>query len=575
VPEYLTPGVYFELQDAAPPVVRRLRMDITGFVGLTERGPLNVPVRIDSWRQFQAIFGNFVPYGFLAYAVKGFFENGGRTCFIVRIAGTEANKATLTFKTATGNDVLKLFAINEGQWGNKIAATLTDLSRKPGRFEEETFSLLITHNLNDQESFRSLSIDPSSPRYFLRILNQGDERTAPSRWIRVEDRMPTGVSFSESWLPDPHRSDLRNRTGILSGGQDGVASLTKDDFLGSADLLTPDQRGLSVLDKVDAVGIVCIPDIHIQPIRPVPPPPPPPESPTDPCLPACAVLPTVSPSPLSEPELPPTFSEDDVLDIQRALIEHCEYHRDRVAILDSLRKPGGNRPLTLEEIQAQRREFASDRGFAALYYPWIKVVDPLRLDGRPVREIPPCGHIAGIYARSDASVGVHKAPANAEILWAEDVTVEINDDEQAILNPEGINCLRAFPGRGIRVYGARTISKDSDWRYVNVRRLLLMIEEAVDESTQWSVFEPNSFNLRQLIRVSISGFLESLWRQGALVGASQEDAFYVRCDETNNPPSVIDQGRLIADIGVRPADPAEFIIFRIGRTAEELEVVER
>jgi len=199
----------------------------------------------------------------------------------------------------------------------------------------------------------------------------------------------------------------------------------------------------------------------------------------------------------------------------------------------------------------------------------------LKLGGNPVRTIPACGHVAGLYARSDFEVGPHKAPANGELFWAEDVTAAINDDEQATLNPEGINCIRAFPGRGIRVYGARTVSSDPDWRYINVRRLMMMIEAAVDLSTQWAVFEPNNFNLRRSLILSVSGFLETLWRRGALVGESAEEAFYIKCDETNNPPEIVNQGKILTEIGVAPTHPAEFIIFRVGRTLEELEIVER
>jgi hypothetical protein len=257
------------------------------------------------------------------------------------------------------------------------------------------------------------------------------------------------------------------------------------------------------------------------------------------------------------------------------MIEHCELQKDRVAILDAPVRPGRGEPLRLAEILAWRSRFESERGFGALYYPWIKVIDPLRIAGGPVRAVPPCGHVAGLFARSDFSAGVHKAPANAELFSAEDVTVEVSDEGQAILNPEGINCLRAFPGRGIRVYGARTLSGNPDWRYVNVRRLLLMIEEAVDEATQWAVFAPHDFNLRQTLVLSVSGFLETIWRQGAVVGATPAEAFFVKCDETTNPPEIVNQGKLIAEVGVAPTKPAEFIVFRVGRTLEEFEIVER
>ena len=570
MPEYLTPGVYFELQDAAPPLIRRLRTDITGFVGLAERGPLHVPVQINSWRQFQAQFGNFVSYGFLAYAVKGFFENGGRTCFIVRVAGATASKAGLTLKNAMGDDVIQVSALSEGTWGHRIAVTLAQVS--PSTL---SFSLVVTHERLDRESFQNLSLDPDNQRYFARIINKGDVRTARSQWIRVSDQIPAGTQRDETRLPDAAKSGLQNRAGFLTGGQDGVASLTLDDFLGTTDPLVLARKGLSAMDRVEQVGILCIPDIHIRPVIVPPPALPPEKPPQDPCLPVMPPPLTARPSSPGNVEQPPEFLPAEVFEVQRAMVEHCEQLQDRVAILDAPLKPGSGKSLTLAEIQDWRAQFDSERGFGALYYPWVRVVDPLGIGDNPVREVPPCGHIAGLYARSDFTVGVHKAPANGELFWAEDLTVGVNDAEQGILNPEGINCLRAFPGRGIRVYGARTVSSNSDWRYVNVRRLLLMIEEAVDESTQWAVFEPNDFNLRQALRLSIDSFLDRLWRQGALSGATAQEAFYVKCDETNNPPEVVDQGRIVADIGVRPTNPAEFIIFRIGRTVEELEIVER
>jgi phage tail sheath protein FI len=571
MPEYLTPGVYFELRDTATPVIRRVRTDIAGFVGLTERGPLNEPVQIDSWRQFQARFGNFVPYSFVAYAVKGFFENGGRTCFIVRIAGATAAKAAYTLRNNADRGALRISAMSEGIWGNKIAITLTQV-----RSDVLEFSLAVTWDRRERESFPNLSLKPDDKRYFLRIINEGDERTPPSQWIYVEDLLPLGIPRTAALLPDVKKSGLKNRSGRLKEGQDGIGSLTKNDFLGSLDPLATDKKGLSTFDQVDAVGIVCIPDIHIQPV--ITPQAPMAEEPLrDPCTPGGPAPSATTPKGPGELEQPPLFSKEDISGVQQAMIEHCERQKDRVAILDAPWNSKTEKFLTLAEIQDWRRrpQFDSERGYAAFYYPWIKVVDPLHIGGSPVRPIPPCGHIAGLYARSDFTVGVHKAPANAELFWAEDVTVEVNDEEQSLLNPEGINCLRAFSGRGIRVYGARTVSSNPDWRYVNVRRLLLMIEEAVDEATQWAVFEPHDFNLRQLLVLSVSSFLETLWIEGALVGTVKEDAFYVKCDETNNPPEVVDQGKLIVEVGVAPTYPAEFIVFRIGRTLEEFEVVER
>lgn len=191
-----------------------------------------------------------------------------------------------------------------------------------------------------------------------------------------------------------------------------------------------------------------------------------------------------------------------------------------------------------------------------------------------IRSIPPSGHAAGVYAHTDLTLGVHKAPANLALEWAQDVTFPIDAARQGILNPLGINCIRSFAGRGLRIYGARTVSSNPRWRYVNVRRLLMMIEEAVRDSIQWSVFEPDNFYLRQLLGLAISGFLEALWGKGALAGATPGEAFYVKCDDSNNPPSVTALGQVIVEVGVAPSIPAEFVVFRIGRTDNTLKATE-
>ena len=203
------------------------------------------------------------------------------------------------------------------------------------------------------------------------------------------------------------------------------------------------------------------------------------------------------------------------------------------------------------------------------------VRDPLRLGGQRVRAIPPSGHVAGVIAQTDLAIGVHRAPANIALRWIHGTTLDITAEWQGILNPAHVNCLRHFPGRGYRVYGARTLSSDTTWRFLNVRRLLLMLETAVSYAIQWAVFEPNNFYLRQTVTLTITSFLNALWQRGALVGNTEEEAFFVRCDEENNPSFIIDSGQLIVDIGVAPAQPAEFVIFRIGRTQDELEITEQ
>ena len=205
-----------------------------------------------------------------------------------------------------------------------------------------------------------------------------------------------------------------------------------------------------------------------------------------------------------------------------------------------------------------------DSKMAALYYPWIEVMNPLTK--RPMM-VPPSGHVAGVWCRVDGTRGVHKAPANEVILGANGLGFQVTHAEQGGLNKVGINCIRSFPGRGIRIWGARTLSSDPEWRYINVRRLFNYVSESIMEGTQWSVFEPNDQMLwMRLTRVG-AGFLMRTWRSGALFGATPDEAFYVKCDAETNPPEVVEAGQVICEIGISPVKPAEFVIFRLSQFA--------
>jgi hypothetical protein len=243
--------------------------------------------------------------------------------------------------------------------------------------------------------------------------------------------------------------------------------------------------------------------------------------------------------------------------VQQAMYEHCERMRDRVAVLDA---PPDMKP---QDIQNWRLNVARyDSKYAALYYPWIKVFDPIVNQPVPV---PPCGHIAGVWSRNDTERGVHKAPANEVVRGAVDLAYNVSKEEQESLNPHGINCIRPFPGRGIRIWGARTVSSDPAWRYVSVRRLFNFVEKSIEVGTQWVVFEPNDMALWERVKRTITAFLTRVWRDGALFGATAAEAFYVKCDAETNPPEVIDAGQLIVEIGIAPVKPAEFVIFRISQ----------
>ncbi|MFE0690781.1 phage tail sheath family protein, partial [Streptomyces xiamenensis] len=241
----------------------------------------------------------------------------------------------------------------------------------------------------------------------------------------------------------------------------------------------------------------------------------------------------------------------------QGLIAHCEAMGDRVAILDAL--PG----LSPQQVKTWRTETTGfDSKYAALYYPWIKVLDLGQ--GRNVF-VPPSGHIAGVWARNDDSRGVHKAPANEVIRGAVALQTQLTKGEQDLLNPVGVNCVRFFAGRGIRVWGARTLSSDPAWRYLNVRRLFNYLEESILAGTQWVVFEPNDDALWARVRRTIQAFLTNEWRKGALFGLTPDDAFYVKCDRETNPPESIDAGQVICEVGVAPVKPAEFVVFRLAQ----------
>lgn len=242
--------------------------------------------------------------------------------------------------------------------------------------------------------------------------------------------------------------------------------------------------------------------------------------------------------------------------IQDAVLSHCE-NMNRFAILDSPAEISGG----VDKLPKPR-----DSQFGAYYFPWIKVYDPAKNDNV---FMPPSGHMTGIYARTDGVRGVHKAPANEVVRGALDLRYNITKGEQDLLNPKGINCIRYFKDRGIRVWGARTISSDPSWRYLNVRRLFIMVEESIKIGTQWVVFEPNDHNLWKRVTRDVTAFMLRIYKSGALFGATPEEAFYVKCDEETNPPEQVDAGQLVIEIGMAPVKPAEFVIFRISQWKPE------
>ena len=251
-----------------------------------------------------------------------------------------------------------------------------------------------------------------------------------------------------------------------------------------------------------------------------------------------------------------TEARERVKAVQEALIAHCKRLRYRFAVLDT--PPGLNAQQVIEWYSYVN----FDSSYAAMYYPWIYIAD-LSGPGATRKLVPPSGYMLGIYNRTDADRGVYKAPANDVVTGALDLELQISKGEQELLNPKGINCIRAFPGRGIRIWGARTLSSDGAWRYVSVRRLFITVEASLDAGMQWVVFEPNDRTLWAKVRRDATSFLKTFWLSGALFGNTPEEAFYVKCDEELNPPEIRDLGQLIIEVGLAPVKPAEFVIFRI------------
>ena len=303
---------------------------------------------------------------------------------------------------------------------------------------------------------------------------------------------------------------------LAGGAGAGAVEVSARDYVGDPS----DRTGFGGLEAVEEITMLCVPDLVAAYERGV-------------------------------------IDMDGFKAVQLAMIAHCELMADRVAILDP--PPG----LKAQHVKEWRVDTAGyDSKYATLYYPYVKVMDPAQ--GKPIM-VPPCGHVAGIWARNDDTRGVHKAPANEVVRGAISLALNITKGEHDQLNPVGVNCIRTFPGQGTRIWGARTLSSDPEWRYVNVRRLFNYVEKSILSGTNWVVFEPNDQKLWDSVRRTVTMFLRRAWREGMLFGATPAEAFFVKCDEENNPPENRDVGILTVEIGIAPVKPAEFVVFRISQ----------
>jgi uncharacterized protein len=495
---YLSPGVYVEEVAAGARPIEGVGTSVAAFVGLAERGPTNSPVLVTNWSQFTQTFGEFMEGSYLAHAVYGYFLNGGGTCYVVRIGGDQPPAAARADIRTEKDSALAGFRVTALEPGPAGNLIRVEVS-EASEPAPDTFKLTVRAPGRPEEVYDNVTSRRGKGSVVTVVKEQ-------SKLIAIEEVGPATLE----------RAPVK---GVVTlAGSEGARpmTLTPEDYVGDP----ADRTGFSGLEAVETVTMLAVPDLM-------------------------AVYQAGQ------------IDLEGVQAVQTAMLAHCELMGDRVAILDA---PPGFNAQQVREWRVDKTGY--DSKYGTLYWPWVKVFDPVAGEARFV---PPSGHMAGVWARSDTERGVHKAPANEIVRGALSLELSLTKGEHDQLNPVGINCIRAFPGRGIRVWGARTLSSDPAWRYLNVRRLFNYVEESILEGTQWVVFEPNDLDLWQRVRRTITAFLTRTWRDGALFGATPAEAFYVKCDAETNPPEVIDAGQLVVEIGIAPVKPAEFVIFRIAQ----------
>lgn len=551
MPEYLSPGIYVEEVDRGPKPIEGVGTAMPVFVGFSEKAQLaeqvdgeivindvlGQPLLVTNWTQYVERFGSFVEGAYMPHSVYGYFLNGGSRCYVLSVKTIPKAQAALL--GSDGKPQLIVRAKQAGFDGLRLRVKV-DLPALPAPGEkpaakkgEKGKEGEVVEEAPAPEAggtpFFNLTVERQGvtgawlPKEVLRDVALTEVETAPgAKEVRLTYRNNKAPELVELLIPDPaaplaklmpkaQEQSLNIETKLIEPA-------TYSDFQG--DVI--ERTGVEGLESLDDVTMVVVPDLM-----------------------------TTMPGQKLDLEM--------VKAVQTLIIAHCERMSDRVAILDA---PPGMNP---QQIKKWRMDTAGyDSSYATLYYPWIKVMDPVK--NAPMF-VPPSGHMAGIWARTDNTRGVHKAPANEVVGGATGLAYNTTKGEHDTLNPIGINVIRAFPGMGIRVWGARTLSSNPSWRYLNVRRLFNYVEKSIERGTQWIVFEPNEPTLWGRIIRDVGAFLSNVWAQGALFGATPDQAFYVKCDAELNPASVRDVGQLFIEIGMCPVKPAEFVIFRISQWA--------
>lgn len=556
--EYFSPGVYVEEIDNSPRPMEGVGTSTAGFVGLAERGPaVGAPVLVTSYANYRKQFGGYLSeftheeFRYLPSSVEQFFVNGGTRCYVSRVIPADARKA----KADAG--VLSFEAVNEGKWGNKIRITIEGLERRKMQLlaedngvytaktadgfregdvvrvgeEYNRIESIIENKITFQKPFETQVVDaallPGIVLYLQELqvvvsyMDEVEKYTGVTLNITSPSYIGTRMERSEIVKAEALPMDVPgNLMETIFEGEAGTIRLADgfDGSIGKVDAGTfigedngPGKRtGIQAFVENTDVSMMAVPGITI-------------------------------------PE------------VMVSLVAHCENLKSRFAVLDMPKDA-----VKVKELVEYRSMI--DSTYAAMYHPWLQVFD--RSTNRP-GFIPPSGAVMGVYSRTDLTRGVHKAPAN-ETVACTGLKVNYTKAEQDLVNPEGVNLIRALPGQGIRIWGARTASSNSSFRYVNVRRLFIFVEESIKANTNWVVFEPNDTTLWSRVSISLTSFLEGLWRAGMLVGESAGEAFFVNIGPDTMTPDDIQNGKLICEIGIAPSRPAEFVIFRVSQnTAAE------
>ena len=556
MPEYLAPAVYVEETSFRSKSIDGVGTSTAGFVGETLRGPVRVsPPLLTSFSDFEQYYGGVDDLGanrinYLAHAAFAFFNNGGGRLYVARVLGANAAAGTqeLTSAAADGERVIlagrtaggasysvrliqvalastkrlaltqpagtlvqlgtDYYVIGTSPMATSVAGN--DASAFTNLADDGALSIItLSVEVSDASGivgeYSGLGFHALHPRFAGLVLGDTPPLASDALTNPIKLTVQSGVDAFEL------RAATADRTVALAGSV-GDGPPTGDAF-GDA---------LNRLLALEDIAIVAAPGSSAY----------------------TAPLPAA---------------------INQLLIGHAETRRSyRIAVLDT--------PPNLEPGDVRTLKSLIDSSYAALYYPWIIAANPLA-GSDPTKPsqiaLPPSGFVAGIYARSDIQRGVFKAPANETVTGALGLQRDVRFGEQEVLNPLGVNCIRLLPNRGIRVWGARTLSSDPEWKYVNIRRYFLYLEASIDRGTQWAVFEPNGERLWANVRTTVSDFLYNEWLNGALLGATPKEAFFVRCDRTTMSQNDLDNGRLICLVGVAAIKPAEFVIFRIGQTTAD------